>query len=631
MLVYQGTTEDFVSKVRSNTISDVMCEAFLARFGHKPHPSEIASWQNSLPKVRDLIELAGLTDNMIALEYEVPYNQSRIDCLLFGRSLDSSIDTTVLLELKQWTRVKALPETGNFEDPSVETYTGGNNRTVAHPSQQVKGYEGYLKNFIAEFSTENPLTIFSCAYCHNYDRVEGSGLFDPIYETLLTDYPVFSKSDTQIVADKIKLLLSGGKGFEVFNRFMQSPVRPSQKLLENVSKIISNEVTFSLLNEQLVAKNLIWAKVRRFQKERQKSVVVVRGGPGTGKSVIAVNLLAEAAQKNLKVFYACKSKPFIEGLKKLVGRDGAMLFSNLYRFLPSRVEENELDLLLIDEAHRIEKSSNHQYTKKEDRTDMPQLEQLIRSAKTTVFFIDDFQNVRSQEIGSTSLLEETANKWNCDIAEVQLETQFRCMGSNNYLQWVESLLGYSSERRVLTKNEIFDFQIMESPEKLYAALAEKELQKSNSARMVAGFCWPWSKDLDSDGDLVKDVRIGSFALPWETHGDITRPPKGYVKWYEWAYRPEGFKQVGCIYTAQGFEFDYIGVIIGDDLIFDTVSNTLTTNIKATCDPTLKRYPDNFDRHVRNIYRTLLTRGMKGCYVYFTNKETERYFKAHIES
>jgi hypothetical protein len=329
--------------------------------------------------------------------------------------------------------------------------------------------------------------------------------------------------------------------------------------------------------------------------------------------------------------YGCKSKPFTSGLQKLVGRGGEIMFSNLFRFIPSRTKENEFDILLIDEAHRIEKNSNHQYTKPEDRTDMPQMEQLVRCAKTTVFFIDDRQNVRSSEVGSSDLIREAALKYTAEIHEVTLETQYRCMGSNDYLLWIESVLGYSNEERIFRKDDQFDFRIFSSPQEIMDILNEKEKEKPNSARMVAGFCWPWSNKTDSNGELVKDVKIGDFAMPWETHEKITSIPKGYVRWYEWAYRPEGIKQVGCIYTAQGFEFDYIGVIIGNDLCVDVSSGRLGADISATKDPMLRRSIDNFEKHVKNIYRTLLTRGMKGCYVYFTDKHTEEYFRERMEN
>jgi DUF2075 family protein len=493
----------------------------------------------------------------------------------------------------------------------------------------VKGYDGYLKSFVDEFEKPPPLILFSCSYCHNYKKQEDEGLFDPVYKRLVEDFPVYAKEDVKVLADKIKELLAVGDGFEIFNRFMRSQIRPSKKLLENVSKIIKNEAVFSLLNEQLVAKNLIWSKVKKADKTKDKSVIIVHGGPGTGKSVIAINVLAEAAQRGKKVFYGCKSKPFIEGLKNLVGEGGEKLFSNLYRFLPSRVKEDELDLLLVDESHRIEKSSNFQYTQPKDRTDMPQIEQLIRCSKTSVFFIDDKQNVRSQEIGSSLLIKEAASKFDCRLSETTLYTQYRCMGSNDYLLWAESVLGYTEEKRILWKDEIFDFKIFDSPLELYEKLKEKEKKKPNSARLVAGFCWPWSRELDENGEFVKDVRIGDFDMPWETPDEIGRMPRGYVRWYQWAYRPEGFKQVGCIYTAQGFEFDYIGVIIGNDLVHDAETDSLKADINATRDPLLRRDKENFESYVKNIYRTLMTRGMKGCYVYFVNKDVESFFKSRI--
>lgn len=630
MLIYKADSKTFCKDVRDNKLTDIMVASFKSSFGINIGQSQINSFQNSLPRVRDLIEIAELNDINVALEYEVPYNQNRIDCLLFGKDNNDN-DNIVLLELKQWTSVRVLNDEGNF----VETYTGGNTRIVPHPSQQVQGYEGYLKSFIAEFETDKPLILFSCAYCHNYQKENGTGLFAPVYENIIRDFPIYSKNDTQLLADKIQHLLRNGHGFEVFNRFMQSPITPSKKLLENASKIISNEVVFSLLNEQLVAKNLIWSKIKQTQKVDKKAVIIVHGGPGTGKSVIALNILAEAAKRKLKVFYACKSKPFVSGLTYLVGKEAGLLISNLNRFIPSKFNKNDADLLLVDEAHRMGKTSNYMFTKKEDRTDVPQIDTLIMAAKTTVFFIDDIQNIRSAEIGSTELIRKTAENLSCSIDEVTLETQFRCMGSNDYLKWLESALGYTSEKRILSKTEKFDFKIFDSPQALYTALLEKEQEekekdpkKGNFARLVAGYCWPWSQKLDANGDLVKDVKIGNFAMPWETSDKII-PPQGYVKWYEWAYKPEGIKQVGCIYTAQGFEFDYIGVIVGRDLIYNSAKDKLEANINATSDPMLRRDKDNFEKYVKNIYRVLMSRGMKGCYVYFADKEVERFFKNRL--
>lgn len=625
-LIYESSTKEFISHIRENKLTDIMAGNFFKRFGRNPWASERTSWENSLSRVRDIIEIGEMEDNMIALEYEVPYNQSRIDCFLFGKD-NFGDGNVVLIELKQRSQIEVVEDEDEWN--FVETYTGGGKRRVPHPSEQVWWYYGYLKNFVSEFEWEEPMGLFGCVYCHNYPKVEGQWLFNPVYQKIIDEYPIYTKEDTRRLAERIKGLLQAWDGFEVFNRFMQSPIRPSQKLLDNVSKIINNEAVFSLLNEQLVAKNLIWSKVKKAEKNKEKSVIIVHGGPWTGKSVIAINILAEAARRGKKVFYGCKSKPFIEGLKKLVWKDGALLFSNLYRFLPTKVKENDLDIILIDEAHRIERTSNHQYTKPEDRTDMPQTDQLIRCAKTSVFFIDDKQNVRSQEIWNSERIRESAKTFDCKVSEVTLETQYRCMGSNDYLLRLESTLWYTTEKRILQKTDIFDFQIFDSPQKIYDLLLEKEKEKQNSARMVAWFCRPRSKSLDENREPIKDVKIWDFAMPWETHGDIT-PPKWYVKWYERAYKPEGVKQVWCIYTAQGFEFDYIGVIIWNDLVYDKDTDSIRADITATKDPTLKKSKENFEHHVKNIYRTLLSRGMKWCYVYFVDKEVEQYFRNKME-
>ena len=258
------------------------------------------------------------------------------------------------------------------------------------------------------------------------------------------------------------------------------------------------------------------------------------------------------------------------------------------------------------------------------------MEILIRAAKTCVFFIDDKQIIRSAEIGSTGVIKEYAENYNCSVEEVELVSQFRCNGSNNYLDWLEGVVYNDNIKREISFKDSYDFKVFNSPTELYNKLEEVNKAENVTSRLVAGFCWEWSKSLDENGNLVADVQIGDFAMPWETHGDISRPPEGYVRWYEWAYKPEGIKQVGCIYTAQGFEFDYIGVIIGDDLRYDPVTDSLFTDVTATKDPTLKRKKESFDSYVRNIYRVLMSRGIKGCYIYCTDKATSDYFERLIK-
>jgi DUF2075 family protein len=617
MLIYKGPTQEFVEHNRFNRIADIMDDAFLSVTGRHAGAAEYTSWQNSLSRVRDVIEVAELNNNYIALEYSVPYNsQSRIDCLLFGRN--NTADNVFLVELKQWTKVDATEIEGNY----VETFTGGAKRIVPHPSQQVKGYHNYLLDFVEEFHSGETMQLTSCAYCHNYSRTDESGLLNPVYRKITAQFPVYCKEDLPGLAEALRNKLSGGAGLDVFNRFMFSRIRPSKKLLDNVRDVVRNGKQYSLLNEQLVAKNLILGKIRQGLRNNQKSVVLVQGGPGTGKSIIALNVLAEVADRKHTALFVCKSKPFREGLQKLVGATARNLFIIPYFLVPARAEESGLDVIFVDEAHRLEQSNVHRYMKPEHKSDLPQVDQIIRAARTSVFFIDDRQSVRHLEIGNSEVIREAAVRMNATVDEVELVSQFRCLGSNDYLLWVESVLGFSSDKRIFRNTEKFDFRIFDTPGELYEELKKKEGEKPGSARLMAGFCWPWS-DPQPDGTLVNDVRIGDFAMPWETKGD--QWAGDYPPWHQWAIVPRGFEQVGCIYTAQGFEFDYAGVIIGNDLVYDTESDSLKGNIAATRDPVLKRSKAGFENYVRNIYRVLLTRGMKGCYVYIADSSVKKYF------
>ncbi len=624
-IIYDNHVDQFFHDVRSNKLAEKMRDNFEENSGRKVGQSEYRSWCTSGDKIKNLIECANLSDIHVSFEYQVPYNQSRIDCMLFGKD-ENNKGTVVHIEMKQWDHVEPV----DVEDNYVETYTGGGIRIVPHPSQQVEGYHNYLMGFVEVFH-EKDMELIGCSYCPNYEYKIADGLFDSRYESILGKYPIYARDDVEKLADRLKNLLEQGDGFKIFNKFMQSPIKPSKKLLESASRIVENPTEFSLLNDQIVAKNVILDKIKKAQKSNEKNVVIVKGGPGTGKTVIALHILAELAGKKIPVFFASKSKPLIEALKHKVGRkDAKLLFSSLNKFIPSRSSENDYDVIIVDEAHRIGRSSNHQFTRRADRTDMPQVEQLVRCAKTSVFFIDDKQVIRYLEVGNTDLIKEAAEKFNCVLKETELVSQFRCSGSDNYLDWLESVLGHSSSLKTFnTFKDNFDFRIIDSPEELYRLIQAKNNEVDITARLTAGFCWSWSKSLDQDGNFVKDVCIGNFAMPWETH-DRIKPPKGYVRWYEWAYKPEGIKQVGCIYTAQGFEFDYIGVIVGPDLIYDEDSGRLIGNIDATKDPVLRRKKDKFNEYVKNIYRVLLSRGMKGCYVYFCDEGTEEFFRSRME-
>ena len=621
MKLYSGTTKEFTGDVRENKLADKLKAAYEMYYYKLPNPAEVTSWTNSLQFVKNAIELASLGDNMVVVEYELPYANNRIDCMLFGEGVGGG--NVVLLELKQWTKVQDCDLENN-----VITFVGGANRMEAHPSYQVGGYHWYLKDFVEAFEGPQALNLSSASYCHNYSRT-ADVLFGPKFEQIMKEFPVFSKEDAGKLAEYLRTRLGEGKGLEILNRFTSSRIRPSKHLLEHAKKMVDGQRVFNLIEDQIAAYNTILDRAKKSAKLKQKSVIIVRGGPGTGKSAIALNVISELLSRKIPVFHATGSAAFTTTLRKIVGTRAASLFKYFNSF--TGFEANQIDVLVCDEAHRIRKTSVSRYTKKEFRSDRPQVEELINAAKVSIFFIDDYQLVRPEEIGSSDLIRNTARKFTDEIFEFELKTQFRCNGSDGYLNWLDDVLGVrNTANLMLTSKERMDFKIFDDTKSLYEEIMRKNAEKPNSARMVAGFCWPWSNP-NPDGTLKEDVIIGDFKMTWEAKNDAARLAPGIPRAALWAYDPNGANQMGSIYTIQGFEFDYVGVVFGDDLVYNPATKTWIGKPENSADHLVKRDSSRFLQNVRNVYRVLMTRGMKGCYVYFMNKDTELFFKSRIQA
>lgn len=651
-VLYQAPQAQFIADVERNFVSQKMKHT-AEQAGIYSAENEIASWENNAPHIARLLTQCGAKDSYVTFEFLVPFSRKRIDCMIYGKGGDNS-ENVIHIELKQWSNktVGVAESDGNFTTDetanrqpddvifNVEAFTGHANRIVAHPSQQVKGYQGYLSNFIEVFSNHE-VSLTGLAYCYNYtknDTKNPAYLYDDKYASLLSQFPTYAKDQFDELAERLTVLLKNGEGLSIFNKVIDSPIRPSKKLLNEVRTMVENgdTSTFALIEDQLVARNMILDKIRRYINNGvfEKSVIIVNGGPGTGKTVIALHVLAELAKQTnngngLNVQYATKSASLLGGVKSKIKPATRILFQNVTSYVPAVTDENAVDVLLIDEAHRIGRTSNNQYTPAARRTNLSQIETIIRATKICVFFIDEKQAIRGAEIGNTNMIREAAAKYGAKVEECTLTSQFRCNGSDNYMDWLEQVL---YNRPVTSKFAISDFnlQILDSPQEMYDKLVEEDNKPDQTARIMAGFCWKWSDHLDENGELIKDVEIGDFKMPWETHRNFTKTPKGYVKWFEWAYKPEGIKQVGCIYTAQGFEFDYAGVIIGPDLIYNTESHKIETVKSATRDPMLRNAPTEatmtYDDYVRNIYRVLMSRGMKGCFLYICDDNLRNYMK-----
>jgi hypothetical protein len=424
-------------------------------------------------------------------------------------------------------------------------------------------------------------------------------------------------------------LAPGVAGAPFADEFLSSRAAPSRQLLSVAAAEIREREQFVLLDQQQLAYKLVLHATEQARASDSKTVVIVAGGPGSGKSVIALSLLGELARQGRTVVHATGSRSFTQTLRQVTGR-GAPRVRSLFKYFNQFVdaERNGLEVLILDEAHRIRETSMSRYTRRELRTDRRQIDELISAARVPVFLLDEHQVVRPGELGTVSEIEEHARSFGHAVEKIDLNAHFRCGGSEEYLQWLTRLLGLESGGPMPWPGDpAFQVRVADSPHELEHEL-RLQLDKGYGARMAAGYCWPWSDPLP-DGSLVPDVVIGDWSRPWNLRGDRAvggAPPSAL-----WATDPAGFGQVGCVYTAQGFKYDWNGVIIGPDLVWR--GDHWVAERSATRDPDFrsrKTVTDHeFGRLVRNVYKVLLTRGMVGTMIYSPDRETNAFLRSLV--
>lgn len=624
MKLYAETCSDFYDKTESGQIEDELAEAFRRQLGRRAPDAERTAWRNSLPALSMVCRSAGLDDQGIVIEYQLPQSSQRLDVMLTGRGRDGS-DAAAIIELKQWQKTRPADGEG------IVTWVGGMERDVLHPSVQVGQYHRYVQNFQTVFHEgDDPVRLTAAAYLHNYEFDAGDPLLAPKFKEVVRAHRLFAADDADDLAAYLADAVGGAGGGSVLDRVLSSETRPSQKLLDEVGAMLEGEADYVLLDEQKVAFDRVVAAVES-TVQGGGTTVLVHGGPGTGKSVIAVNLLAWGARNDLFAQYATGAKAFTESLRRVAGGKAKDLFKYFNQY--GQLKPGEIDLLICDEAHRIRETSNDRFTRKDRRSDLPQIDELLRASKTTVVFIDEAQGVRPYEIGEAKIIREASDRLGKQWFEYELTTQFRCGGSDGFITWVTAMLGLADAADPVWEGDPdFAFDVVHTPEGLEEWVNGRAAD-GGSARLVAGFCWPWS-DPRGDGSLVDDVEVGAWRRPWNAKPDKSGLARGIPKAHEWATAPAGVGQVGCIYTAQGFEFDYAGVIFGTDLVYREDKGGWVGQRDASYDSVAKRIkkgedPDGamFTKLMQQTYRVLLTRGMKGCAVYFLDDET----REHVQS
>jgi DUF2075 family protein len=617
MIVYKSTKESFTADVETGAVEDIIEVQYEANLHRRVSPNEKRSWQNSMMYMNMVLSDDEIpSDAGVTIELQIPQTSKRIDFIITGQD-DAKTDHAVIVELKQWESAEVT-----VMDGIVRTFLGGGRREVSHPSYQAWTYSALLSDF-NEAVYENDIRLKACAYLHNY--IPNGVLDNPFYKEHTERAPVFMKTDISKLRSFIKEFVKYGDQSDIIYKIENGNIRPSKMLADKLSSMLKGNEEFVMIDEQKVAFEYVMDAV--LHAGDKKKVIIIEGGPGTGKSVVAINLLVQLTQKEKFVSYVTKNSAprtvYSAMLKKDMKKSH---IDNLFRSSGAftDTEENTFDALIIDEAHRLNDKSGMFRNLGEN-----QIKELIHSSNVAVFFIDEDQRIHIHDIGRKEEIRHWADRAGADVIETELASQFRCNGSDGYLAWLDHTLQIQETANTSLEDINYDFRVCSSPNEVFNLIEEKN-RVTNKSRIVAGYCWDWKSKKDPEAmDIV--IEEFDFAKKWNLAID------GML----WMLKEESINEIGCIHTCQGLELEYVGVIIGPD--FKIRAGEVITDIyeRSSNDRSIfgmkKMFREDPDRAailadeiVKNTYRTLMSRGMKGCYIYCTDRETEEYFKSAVK-
>ncbi|MGR6088726.1 MAG: DNA/RNA helicase domain-containing protein [Arcticibacter sp.] len=614
MIVYQSTKKEFLDHVLSGEVEQVILHQFKNKFQRNTSPNEIAAWRNSMLYMDKVLSDDEIPmDTGIAIECQIPQTAKRIDFIISG--VDSKNQTQiVIIELKQWTSASMTSKDG-----IVKTIIGGGLRETSHPSYQAWSYARLLEDF-SETVQDEKMPLSPCAFLHNYDG--DNAILDSFYQYYLDKAPVFLKKDMVKLREFIKRFVKRGDNGNALYRIEKGRIRPSKQLSESLSGMLKGKQEFVLIDEQ----KLIYESALELAEKSNrggKHVLIVEGGPGTGKSVVAINLLVQLISKGLNAQYVSKNAaPRAVYQARLEGSITKKRFSSLFKGSGSYVDcpPNIFDALIVDESHRLNEKSGMYSNEGEN-----QVKEIINASKFSIFFIDENQKVTIKDIGTKDELFKWCKYFGAEVSVMELSSQFRCNGSDGYLAWLDHVLQIRDTANITLSDIPYDFRVVNTPSELRGLIYDKN-QINNKARLVAGYCWDWVSKNDTKKQDIFFPEHG-FAMPWNFATES----------YLWSIKPDSVGEIGCIHTCQGLELDYVGVIIGKDLVYKDDKVMVDPSKRARTDASLKGYKKQMQSDpiqtqslvrdiIKNTYRTLMARGMKGCYIWCEDQALADYFR-----
>ena len=545
MIVYSGLKRDFLNAVEQDSIASEIEENIYNKMHKRSAQSEFRSWENSLEYMYKVLNDNEIPDNSgIAIEYNIPQTSKRVDFIISG--YDKKNDpNVVIIELKQWDKV----DTVEGQDALVETFTGGAVRKVVHPSYQAWSYAAMIYDYNQNVQMGN-IVLHPCAYLHNYRKSNPDKLEQKQYKEYVDDAPIFARGEVSKLRDFIKDTVKAGDNKELLYQIDNGKIKPSKSLQDTIKSMIEGNREFIMLDDQKVVYEEILSRAVNCMTDQKKRTIIVKGGPGTGKTVVAINLLAKLTQEGYFAQYTSKnSAPRNVFAKKLTGFKKSSV-ANMFKGSGSYtdMDENVVDVLICDEAHRLNEKSGLFSNLGEN-----QVKEIINSALCSVFFIDEKQRVTLSDIGTVSEIKKWASELDSDVLELELVSQFRCNGSDGYLAWIDNVLEIRDTANADMKDIDYEIKIVDSPNEVRNLIIEKN-KVSNHSRILAGYCWNWLKDGKNNSE-VHDIKINDFEMSWNLGNTTT-----------FAIDDNSVNEIGCIHTAQGLNLtmsELLSVMIYD--------------------------------------------------------------------
>ncbi len=622
MLVYEGIKSGFINDVDLGIIADKIRNKYIEKIKRKPSTPEFNSWKNSMQYMRGVLSDNEIPDNTgIAIEYNIPPTGCRIDFMMSGYKKNES--NVVIVELKQWDRATEVGQMDGIY--KVNTYTGGGLRDVNHPSYQAMTYANLIKDYNESVQIQD-INVVPCAYLHNYYFDSDDTLLSDNYKEYTSAAPLFGHNDVLKLREFIKKYIENGDDGKILFDIDNGRIRPSKMLQDSLAQMLKGNKEFYMIDNQKIVYEYAIKNAIETLSSNSKNVMIVRGGPGTGKSVLAINLLVELSNRKMTTFYVSKNDaPRKVYSSKLKGSFNKSFIEHLFlgsgKFVKS--DSNELDCLIVDEAHRLNEKSGFYHNEGEN-----QIKEIINAARFSIFFIDENQKVTLNDIGSEELIKKFANDLGAGIYTYELDSQFRCNGSDGYLAWLDNALEIRKTANFDIDGFDYDFKVFDDPNEMRKSIEDKN-KVNNKSRLVAGYCWNWPTGNTRNDTNFHEITIPehNFEISWNLDGGEA-----------FAIGENSINEAGCIHTVQGLEFDYVGVIIGDDIRYENghiltdytkraKTDTSLNGIKKLANEQGQDKADIIaDAIIKNTYRTLMTRGMKGCYIYCTDSQLSAYFK-----